>query len=109
MKSFFAEIPDWTSWPPMPFATKYLNYCKGWFQATGAAVATCTALLIALDQPTLASLASVGGGGGALWLVTKAMEEILSRQMDLKTPGVLHVAAIEVGAEALTPPSTTEA
>ena len=64
---------------------------KGWFQATGAVVATCTALLIALDQPTLASFASVGGGGGALWLVTKAMEEILSRQRDLKDLPVFYM------------------
>ena len=64
---------------------------KGWFQATGAVVATCTALLIALDQPTLPLFASVGGGGGALWLVTKAMEEILSKQKDLKDFPVFYM------------------
>lgn len=64
---------------------------KGWFQATGAVVATCTALLIALDQPTLPLFASVGDGGGALWLVTKAMEEILSKQKDLKDSPVFYM------------------
>ena len=54
MNSFFAEIPD-------------LDELQGLVSGHGAAVATCTALLIALDQPTLASFASVGGGGGALY------------------------------------------
>ena len=65
-------------------------------------MATCTALLLALDQTTLASVASMTGGGGAWWLLREAMKEIALSQKDLEElAGFLHVVAVEVSAEAL--------